>query len=171
MRVQALCCASFERSVKRAANVDPLLSPPVTVETFNPAVLQGYDLLYVKLHGLPGQPYWYGDEWITATSAEQVCKTDLHGATVYAPTCFLPQSPMLAALFEAGAEYVIGGEDENYERTVDRFGRIIRLLMQTGLSVETSFRLAKLRLRITPQTLAVRDTLNFRLYKDGVCIS
>lgn len=85
----------------------PLTSPPVTASSFDG--LSG-DLVYVCLHGVAGQPYWYGDDMVTAVTAKQVRASDLSGATVYLAGCF-GRGPMSDALLAAGAAYVVGDSD------------------------------------------------------------
>ena len=171
MRVFALCCASFIHSVRRASGVEPLLSPPVSLPTFTPELLQGYDFLYFKLHGLPGQPYWYGDRWLTTLSAKQLSQVDLQGAVVFVANCFLTESPMLAALFDAGASVVVGGAGENYaaKRKVfgaDLLGMTFRQLLQARMPPALAFEAAKFRLSIpSRRDRFTRDTLDFRLYE------
>lgn len=91
MRVFAYCCASFEETTWRAAGVEPLLSPPVTAETFEPRWLEGpgwspaisrrvgqagawqseaWELIYFDLHGWPGEACWRGDDGLVALTAE-----------------------------------------------------------------------------------------------------
>jgi hypothetical protein len=42
MRTFAYCCASFEKSVAKAAGIAPLCSPPTTAATL-PNILRGFD--------------------------------------------------------------------------------------------------------------------------------
>jgi len=83
MDVFAYCCASFEKSVTKAAGVKPVLSPPVNMTIFNTDVLMGRDFLYFKLHGLPHQPFWYGDGWTTALASSQLRGIKLKGTVVF----------------------------------------------------------------------------------------
>jgi hypothetical protein len=183
MRVFAYCAASFEHSIKKAAGVLPHLSPPVTLASFQPQWLEGYDLLYFKLHGLPEQPFWYGDNWITALDAEQIRKANLSNAVVFVANCHLYQDtlnfryfttrdgkhPMLTALLDAGAQAVIGGAGSNYAKPktihgADLLGLALRRLLSLGFSPFPSFRLARLSLRFKPKNAATKDTLNFRYF-------
>jgi hypothetical protein len=110
----ALCCASFELSVKRAAGVPPLLAPPLTLRSFpHQMMMEGYQLLYFKLHGLPDQPYWYGDDLVTVMSAYGIGTTNLTGTVAFVCNCHLDGSPMLDALLKAGCDLVIGGAGVN----------------------------------------------------------
>jgi hypothetical protein len=168
MRVLAYCCASYRLSVRRAAGVEPLLCPPADVSSFDPAWLRGQDLIYVKLHGMPGQAYWYGDNWATALSAAQVRAADLSGAVVFVANCYLSESPMLEALRLAGAKAVVGGSGQNYAGKsrvfgADLLGMIFRQLLAVGLGPESALRLAKARLRLGRDRVS-RDTLEFELY-------
>lgn len=169
MRVFAYCAASFEKSVRRAAGVPPLLSPPCGLTAFNPHVLEGYDLLYFKLHGLPGQPYWYGDHWLTALSADQVSQADLSGAVVFVANCYLPESPLLQALLDAGAKAVVGGPGQNYGRPhsvdgADLLGLYFRYCLQLKLPTKVALTFAKHRLRLKRKDKSTKDTLAFQLW-------
>lgn len=101
--------------------MEPLTCPPVCAAGFNPCWLAGdgerpWDLIYLDLHGQPGDTAWYGDEQIVALTEAQVRETDLGGAIVFAVNCYLADddSPMMDALLDAGARYVIGGAGPNY---------------------------------------------------------
>ena len=116
MDVFAYCCASFEQSARQAAGVAPLLSPPTSAVSFDVALLEGRDLLYFDLHGAPGEGCWRGDGGLVALTAGQVAQADLGGALVFAASCYLgdENSPMLDALLDAGAKYVVGGDGQNW---------------------------------------------------------
>ncbi len=178
MRVFAYCAAEFQESVRKAAGVVPLLSPPVTADILEPRCLEDYDFIYLKLHGLPEEVYWYGDKWITALRATQILAADLRGTVVFVASCHLyqtgngrhPTSPMLNALLAAGARAVVGGAGENYAKRhkvhgADRLGRTFRYLLQFGLAPYIAFRLARfalaLKLHKAPADL---DALNFRYF-------
>lgn len=186
MRVKAICCASFKGSVKRAVGVEPVTSPPVGMfdaEWQDPGYL-ACELLYVKLHGLPDQPYWYGDGLSTCCSAEQLERQQLAGAVVFAGNCNLPESPMLAALFAAGVEAVVCGSGVNYGgrrmvRASDILGQTFVRAMRFGLDPRAALRLARARVEMQLRYLEVRgdrasqveqlrDTLEFRLWRPGL---
>lgn len=180
MRTFAYCCKSFRESVRKAAACEPLLSPPTTVETFQPACLQGHHFIYFKLHGLPDQPFWYGDHWCTAVSAEQIQAANLHGAVVFVANCYLlppPEerlagrtTPMLDALQAAGARAIIGGDGQNYARAntidgADALGIFIRVWLERGFTPPNAFRYAKRLLRfVSAARPAIQDALRFDFY-------
>ena len=90
----------------------------MTGETVTAGDLEGYDVLVFKLHGLPGQPYWYGDDWQTALTAETVRAANLDGAMVFAANChaITPRGKageMVQALLDAGARAVVAGAGQN----------------------------------------------------------
>ena len=172
MRTVALCALRYRESVRKAAGVEPITFPPAAFATFDPSSVGPCDLLYIKLHGIEGQPYLYGNGMLTALGAEQVAAMDLRGAVVFAAVCFLPQAPVLDALFEAGARLVITGDGRNYggrERMAgaDLLGQAVRLAMQAGLPAGAGLALGKARLRLTKartirERLARDDALAFR---------
>lgn len=174
MNIFAYCAYGFQSSVLKAAGVRPVLSPPITMANFNPLWLQGHDLIYFKLHGLEGQPFWYNERWETAISAQQIRQATLGGAVVFVANCYLPESPMLAALLTAGAGAVIGGSGPNFARAAgiegaDLLGLWVRRLMTLGLEVERALRMAKRVVRAWPgDRIAKDDALAFSVFKSEV---
>ena len=171
MRVAAFCAASFRQSVKRAAGVKkPWLSPPGIMDNFRPSMLSGHDFIYFKLHGLPDEVYWYGDNWVTAMSAEQISHARLDGAVVFVANCFFAGGPMMQALRMAGAGPIIGGGGTNYAAETalmgaDMLGFWVRFLYQRlRMPVGKAFRLGMWRLSKGARTVAALDTLEFKLY-------
>ncbi|MBU0494099.1 MAG: hypothetical protein KKA73_04915 [Chloroflexi bacterium] len=180
MRVFAYCAQSFAATTRAAAGVAPLTSPPLTGATFDPRWLAGYDLLYLDLHGQPGQPTWWGDEAVALTAA-QIQTTDLTGAVVFAVNCHLADadSPMLDALLSAGARYVIGGDGRNWggERALlgaPLLGQWFRRLLRVHVPPLLALRWAKARVQADLWAAdaqerhdlaeAARDTLAFQAY-------
>lgn len=184
MRIYALCAASFAESVRRAAGAAPALSPPVTLDTFNPASIEGHHLLYIKLHGLPNHPRWYGDRWKPAISAQQIASANLSGTVVFAATCHLytiranqlVPGPMLQALFSTNARAIVGGPNANAATRdrvagADLLGMYLRRLLSLRLPPSTAFKLARSCVRASRHTtsdtddlIALADTLRFRLF-------
>jgi hypothetical protein len=182
MNVFAYCAASFRPVVARAAGVvSPATCPPVTMETFDPSLLAGRDLVWFKLHGRRGERYWYGDHHTTALSADQLAPADgsagpdLSGAVVFVANCWLADDggapgPMLHALTRTNPRAIIGGCGPNYAVAhriggVDLLGLYLRALLQIGFAPASALRLAKLRLRLRRPDRATADTLGFRLWR------
>jgi hypothetical protein len=184
MRTFAFCAASFKESVAKAAGVRPLLSPPVEAfgaqgPQFNPRWMSGYDFIYFKLHGMVGQPFWYGDDWLTAITAEQIQSADLTRAIVFVANCntWHPtrpdspehQAPMLWALLQAGARAVVAGPGQNYAKTkgiysADLLGLNFRRFLQM-FPIEQAFELAKVPVKLAARTdPRVKDALEFQLF-------
>jgi len=177
LKVLAYCAKSFEASVKRAAGVTPLTSPPVIMQTFEPAWLEGYDFIYFKLHGLPSQPYWYGDGYITAVSDHQIRRANLTNTIVFAANCHLCEkangdiipSPMLTALLDAGAKCVVGGPGQNYAAKIrlvgaDLLGFYFRILVAfPRITPDFAFRAARATFALKNDPVAT-DTLGFRYF-------
>lgn len=178
----AYCAATFRDSVAKAAGVEPVTCPPYQASSGVPLIeqqfkrMQAADFLYFKLHGLPDQGYWYGDQWVTALTAEQLRSLDLSQArAAFVANCFLPESPMLAALFEAGCPVVVGGYGPNYARAsevdgADLLGLWFRRFLSTGARPQLALALSRVRLAGMPKTPALRDALAFELWRrpDGV---
>ena len=195
MRVIAYCCASFTEATEKAAGVKPLSSPPYDSASFDPAWLSAdcygyrYDLIYLDLHGQPGEACWRGDGGIVALTADQIRSVALGGSVVFAVNCFLADSdsPMLEALLEAGARYVVGGTGENFggeEQLMGAglMGARFRVLMEQGFEPLLALDFAKRWMRLylaggkvfkqlSPKRMrAAEDALQFRAYyrKRGV---
>jgi len=181
MKTFAYCSASFRRFVRRAAGTSPILCPPTTMATFDPRLPAGSDFVWFKLHGLEGQPYWYGDNYTTALSARQLAQADLEGAVVFVSNCYLANDdgspgPMLQALAHARPKAIIGGPGTNYALP-DRLGATdllalyVRWFLQVGFATYNALRMAKLRLqlrRLRQPRWADRtteDTLAFRIWQ------
>ena len=170
MKTVAYCCHSFSPSVLQAAGVHPLTCPPITRATFDPAWLSGARFVYFKLHGLPGERFWYGDHWLTAIDDEQLRQADLSRAVVFVASCHLDPGPMLEALLDAGARAVIGGSGPNYAKRfslygADIIGRTLRRLIRIGISPAAALAVAKARLSIAAgHDNQAADALAFRLF-------
>ena len=177
MKVFAYCCASFEDITKRAAGVAPLCSPPFTVYNLDLALLENHDLLWFDLHGAPGESYWLGDDRTLAMTATELRKANLDGAVVFALNCYLADedSPMMDALLDAGARYIIGGDGKNWAGSkralmgAGLLGLWFRRLLAWGIPPLKALSLAKKRVEWSMidkagKRLAAKDTLQFRAY-------
>lgn len=196
MRVLAYCGASFEEATRRAAGVKPLTCPPLTAARFDPRQLNGYDFLYFDLHGDPGGEEWYEikesdgplalltPERVPALTAAQIRQARLDGAVVFATCCYLADedSPMLDALLEAGAAYVIGGDGKNWAAAkrpsgASYLGEQFRHWLERGYDPLKALTYAKRLLRLkkgvsgllgnlasTGAVDSTADTLAFRAY-------
>ena len=87
--------------------------PPVTMDTLDLAELDR-PLLYIRLHGVQGQPYLYGDDWTTALSAEQIGGVSLPRSLVFLEGCYGLQ--FAEAFLTAGALAVIGCDEPTFGR-------------------------------------------------------
>jgi hypothetical protein len=172
MKIFAFCSASFAPSVRRAAGVEPVTCPPLTLDLLPPHFLDGYDFYYFKLHGLKDQPYWYGDNWVTAIDVEHISKAKMNGSIVFVANCFLPESQMLWSLLKAGCRWVVGGAGKNYARPntvdgADTLGKAFRQALSWGMTPKGAFRLAKVRAALIQDAKIRRDTLGFQLWQPG----
>ena len=113
MSAIAYCAKAFAHSARVVTGAEPITCPPTSAQDFQPVFLQG-DFVYIKLHGLHDQPFWYGDHWITAITADQLASLDLSRSVVFVATCYFPESPMLAALKATHPRLIIGGYERNY---------------------------------------------------------
>ena len=164
MKTVCFAAQSLARSAWAMSGVQPLTSPPLTLATFDPQVMAGADVVFFKLHGLEGQPFWYGDNGITACSAEQIAGSPLKGAFVFIANCFGGNgSPMVQATFDAGAECVITGTGPNIAGITqaagaDDLGRCWRGALGLGRDAAGAFRVA--RMIATGKNLRLKDDIN-----------
>lgn len=179
MRVLAYCAAQFKASTRRASGVEPSTCPPqmaggpLSLPVGPLAMLDGGDgrlrLLYLALHGRPGEDTLYGDEGIPALTADQVRAWDLAECTVFAATCYLPETPFLAAFTRAGA-VVIAGRGPNFSPArslagASLLGRWVRRGLAWGLPPRAALALGKARVAVQlGNRAAARDALEFQLY-------
>jgi hypothetical protein len=141
VKVFACCARAFEEATRRAAGVEPLTSPPLTREDAEVLLrwMAWAEFVYVDLHGAAGGTCWLGDGHVAAVAASQLAAGPrlaaatqlravsphdgetagregwLGGTVVFAANCHLGDrdSPMMDALLDAGARYVVAGEGPN----------------------------------------------------------
>lgn len=147
MHVVSLAARRWLVSTWIASGARPIAAPPLTMATFEPAIFAGSDILYICLHGLPGQPYLYGSDWSTVVSADQIKACDLAGAVVYLAGCF-GQGPMTDALLAAGAAAVVGDADSTWAGYVlptgsNALGRRFVRELRAGAPVKAALDAAK----------------------------
>ncbi len=154
------------------AGIEPQTSPPIFMPGFDPHAMDSHALLFFKLHGLAGQPYWYGDGGATACSAAQIRQARLDGALVFAANCWGgAQSPMVQALLAAGAACVVTGEGVNYAGVrridgADVIGWVWRQLIERGFSAGGALEFGKLGAGLKRPAL-LADIASFSLVGRG----
>jgi hypothetical protein len=152
-------------------------------------MLMGHDLVYFKLHGLPSQPFWYGDDWITALHTSAFHNVALKGTVVFVANCHLVESPFLDVILHTGAT-VIGGSGANFAQAehvtgADQLGLYFRRALGTRVSPARALTIAKYMLDLRTQRMekaatradatraadlherarANQDALQFRIYR------
>lgn len=177
LRIQAYCTVPACRAVAEATGVAPLVSPPVTAETLDPAWLEGYDLLYFRLHGLENSDNWFGEsKWgtpVLALTPEMLWGVDLSGTVVVVANCYGAQSPrMIGELYTAGARAVVAGRGPNYAagRRVIGADKLVREMakgLRRGWSPSRALYVARLKLLTTAWRAADRDALEFSIIERG----
>lgn len=173
MKVFAYCSQSAEVSTRRAAGVEPVTCPPTKAASFDVALLEGQDFIYFDLHGAPGGTEWRGDKRTIALRLEQIRSANLKGAVVFATNCHLgdADSPMLTALLDAGASYVVAGDGLNWAGAqavmgaarLGQFFRIALAFMDPRRAL-TAAKIGMQRLVLRHQHEMVQDTLGFKLF-------
>lgn len=175
MRVFAYCIAPAVRAVRAATGTAPLTSPPWTADLLRPEMLAGWDLIYLRLYGLPDA----ADTWFGGRAGELVpalCKYHLDalepdglgGAGVVVANCYGASSPLIAELYQAGAGAVIAGHGPNWgaaDRLVgtDLLVHSIILGMRAGMGIKRALQMAKVRLAFSAWRAADRDAMQFSL--------
>jgi hypothetical protein len=171
VNIFAYCAESMQGSMRKVAgpNLQMLITcPPHNDGNFELGWLEGWDLVFFKLHGAPDQPWWEGDDWNIALDDRQLEQVDFGGAVVFIENCWMADSFMLQAL--TGAKSVIGGEGINYGGLgslagADILGLYFRWAYEKGASPELALRYAKMRLAMRIPSLATRDAMAFRILK------
>jgi len=159
-----------------------LTCPPLHDSMFVPGLLAGYDLVVFNLHGLPDTPAWLGgddvNDAVPALKAQTLASCDLRGSGVFVVNCHLgdEDDPMRAALFVAGADWVVAGPGENFagilipvgaDVLLKWFCRALKVLRKPDRALAWARRLAK---RLAPkhteqQRMALRDALGFQIWR------
>lgn len=111
----AFTCRSWRFSTRLATGVWPLTCPPYHAGNINPEMLRA-PLLYVRLHGVPDQPYLYGDNWLTALTIGQVERLQLPASLVFLEGCY--GAGMAEAFLAGGARAVVGSDRATYGRRI-----------------------------------------------------
>jgi hypothetical protein len=172
LRIWAYCTVPARRSVAEATGIEPLTSPPMTAVEFEPGWMEGHDLLYFRLHGLNEATLWFGEgrdgNHCLALTDSQIKQADLDGAVAVIGNCYGARSPMVKALYQAGASAVIAGSGENYaagQRVIgaDKLAREVIDGLRRGRSVTRALYIARLKLFMTVWRAADRDALEFRV--------
>lgn len=186
MKIFAYCTEVAGMSVAKATGVYPLTSPPLTATTLDSKMLEGYDLLYFRLHAFKGGERWYGESLEVASLPKAVrgvalkrwpaldrlhfVMADLGGAIVVLANCYGASSPLVQAMYKAGASVVIAGSGPNYAAGNRVMGadllvqQVIRGL-QAGKNIKKALRWARMRLLLTAWRKPDRDALGFRIIR------
>lgn len=152
-----------------STGVEPDTCPSPDDRPFNPARLVGHDVVVLKLHATtPGDNIWLGDEGTPALAAAHFSNLRLAGALIIAQTCYMPASPLLAAMLATGAG-VVGGRGENqggYSQMVGSDWLVHYLIggLDMGLARRWALRYAKLRMVARGPTGPNQDAMGFELY-------
>jgi len=185
MNIFAYCTLPARDAVHKATGVEPITSPPMVAHEFDPKELQDRDLIYIRLHGFEDiGDTWFGEDlrgprlpaslraaaikpW-PALTREHLNGIDLGGAAVVLANCHGATSPMVPALYRAGAQAVVAGPGPNLaagDQVVgtDTLVRWIILAVRCGLSIRRAVRVAKIRLATTAWRVSDRDALGFKI--------
>lgn len=114
MKLIAYAAKAWRISTWLTTGVWPITSPPLTADRLEPQQLQA-DVIYIRLHGLKGQPFMYGDPgFATALSAPQIAAMRLTGSLVFLEGCY--GNEFAEAFLKAGARAVVGNQNPTWGR-------------------------------------------------------
>jgi len=182
----AFCTPEQRWAVLHAAGVEPLTCPPYLyarasdppspqpAKHFDPGLLRNRRLLYFSLHGIPHQPYWYGQDNITAMSVDAFQGLDLSETIVFAANCHLPETPFLPAILACKPLLLVGGQGVNLTRGHSLIGaHLLGYLFRLALEVpiRPAYALAMAKYTLTLRTDALQqeaDQLKNRLRKQRI---
>ena len=141
------CARSWRISTFLTTGKIPMTAPPLTAETINLQDLKA-EIVYIRLHGLKGQPYLYGSpRWETAISAAQVEQSEdiFVGSLVYLEGCH--GNEMAQAFLNAGARAVVGDTNTSWGKRFmigpsSAIGKHWLKLIKKGITVNTSLLVA-----------------------------
>ena len=170
MRAFAYCAKSLAPSARIVTGTEPVTCPPIALHTFDTHQLQA-DFVFIKLHGLADQPFWYGDHWLTALAASDIANLNLSHTVIFVASCHTPQSPMLHALRNARPRLLVAGHGPNYTYTDDRLAGpdllalTMRRLLHWRIDPGLAFIIARNKLKRRPsQNLSTRDAAHFEVF-------
>lgn len=144
MKVAAYCACRWILSTWRTVGVRPITCPPVNAVTLDMEWLKA-PVIYLRLHGVEGQPYLYGDHMETAVSARQIRGADLGGSLVFLEGCYGLQ--MADAFLKAGSLAVVGRDRPTGGRRMllgsgARIGRAWLQGIKRGMTCEEALKCA-----------------------------
>jgi hypothetical protein len=167
----------YAKATRKVAgwDADIVACPPFMAADIEPFWLEGYSFLYLDLHGLKGSVrLWSGPQLWAALDIQTVRAANLAGTTVFATSCFLPETRFIEAFLASGATCVVSGEGENYGTRAGTSGaqKLAKLFIEQlrgGLKPETALASAKARLSHSLSRLlypgATKDALQFHLWE------
>ena len=167
----AYCLASQRQAVARAAGTTPLTAPPMTGASFSQRLLRHRDLIYLALHGMPGQPYLYGDAFETALGIDVLEGLDLSSAVVFVTACHFTETPWLPALLDCNPRLLIAGDGPNFARNVTPvgahlLGHHLRRGLEAAMPPSWAFAFAQRMLRFAVTHYAPHHTDRTRAAED-----
>ncbi len=141
MKLVAYAARAWRISTWRTTGVWPITSPPLTAATLQPDQFEA-DVIYIRLHGLNGQPFMYGDPgYFTALSIEQMRGFQLPGSLVFLEGCY--GAEFAQAFLSAGARAAVGNSNPTWGKRwflgpAERIGKRWIKLLKLGYSVEVA---------------------------------
>jgi hypothetical protein len=171
MKVFAYCTQPAAKAVRKATGVNPVVSPPATVDSLAEDLAQ-YDLLYFRLHSKQHDPdKMYGEdedgEYYLAFVAQCLRSIPLpQRPIVVLANCYGAESEFPAAFYQAGASIVVAGHGPNMAGGSRLIGTDLMVYwlikaLEIGVPFRESMQVARARLALTAWRLADRDAMQF----------
>ncbi len=182
MNIIAYTAKRYEKATRRVVGRKAVVitCPPKTDDNFvegkiNYDLFGNYSLVVFNLHGYPNIPVWLGDDALIAMKGSTLSSQPRFAKGVFAINCNLGDvdHPMLQALWDAGAEWVVAGDGLNYGGTnipagADVVLRWFRRSLEGRTPEDALVRAKKIARWLAPQftsdqRLALRDALKFEV--------
>lgn len=179
MRILAICDSRYVKATWRVvgrSEARVYASPPLFAPDVEPKLLEGYDVIYLDVHGESGGGYLYsyaGKSPLATLSFQTVQEARLDGVVVVATTCYLPSTPFVKAFLAAGASAVIGGPGPNWgtKRRLSGAQVLARRIIEelrAGIAPDEALRRSKKALRSSLRMFfdrkATVDALGFEVF-------
>ena len=166
------CDRSWRISTFLTTGKIPMTCPPLSAKTIDLQNLKA-EIVYIRLHGLDGQPFLYGGpNWTTALDAFQIENAPevFSGSIVYLEGCH--GLTMAGAFMSAGALAVVGDKDTSWGRKYrlgpsSKIGKHWLEQIKKGQTVDYALSASLAKVKYLPYELY---TGMFRLGDEGALI-
>jgi hypothetical protein len=142
------------------------------VDTFNPSLLDDRRMLFIALHGIPGQEYLYGDNYATGPHVSAFYNLDLSRTVVFAASCYFARTPFLQAVLDCNPRALIAGEGYNYARNQTLVGAYllgfyVRTILEHTPGADPCWLLTSAKIMLQSHTALLRKGSRKRRREDA----